>query len=79
MFLTKPLSAQVNFFLKKSLQSRDSVRKFLPDSLAVFFRASLAVGPLSLSEGSAFSELRVVALAQAELGMASKGEGWIKA
>lgn len=55
------------------------MRIFLPDSLAVFFRASLAVVALSFSKGSAFSDLRVVALAQGELGMASWEKGWIKA
>lgn len=77
--LTQPQSAQENVFLKKSLESKNCVRILLPDSLAVFFRASLAVVALSLSEGSTFSELRVVALAQGELGMASWGKGWIKA
>lgn len=65
--------------LKEELQSKGCVKIFLPDSLAVFLRASLAVVALSLSESSAFSELRVAALAQGELGMASWEKGWIEA
>lgn len=55
------------------------MRIFLPDSLAVLFRASLAVVALSFSKGSVFSEVSVAALAQGELGTASWGKGWIKA